>query len=265
MLKKVVTGIVVLIVVVVAVGVVGFFYLNRVVKFGVEKGGSMALGVRTQLADTDISLWEGTAGIEGLRLSSPQGYEAKHMCRIGKARIHLDIRSLFGKDVHVREVAVDGAHLTLEFRGTDTNWQTLMERLKEGREKKGAKPERRLRIDRMVLENIHVEVQGLPVEVSGGLEIESLKLKGLSTADGRGLTPRQLLLRIIPAVVEAAMQKLQGVAPGKQLQDATNQLQDTLSDVAPTEGAGSSVEEGAENLKGTVEGLVGGEEDEQSK
>ena len=49
--------------------------MGRIVKVGVERGGSLVLGVSTSLDSASVSLLGGTAGLDGLTLGSPEGFK----------------------------------------------------------------------------------------------------------------------------------------------------------------------------------------------
>lgn len=265
MLKKLMIGVVVLVGVAIVGLVIVFFRLNSVVQFGVEKGGTRVLGVDTKLRDADVSPFGGSAAINGLTLGSPEGFDADTMYRMEHARVGLNVWSLTSDDIHIREVVVDAPEMTLEFKGTRMNWTTLMKRLQEGREEEKAgeaKPGKRMRIDRLVFKNARVEVVGLPAKVEGGLSLPNIEMNDLKTADGGGLTPRQLLLKVIPEVIKAAREQLKLELPAGQLDEISGQLQKNLEDLGTGGAAGETIEKGKESIGGAVEGLLGGKKDE---
>ena len=263
MLKKAIIGLVVVLAVVVVVLGVMWLQINRVVKFGVEKGGTRVLGVETKLDDADVSIIGGSAALNGLTLASPEGFKKEHMFRMAHARSSLDPWSIRSEEILIHEVVVDGADLVMEFKGTRTNWQVVMDRLEsEEPEEEAPAEQKRMKIERLVFRNGQVQVAGLPAKVGGTVRLPDIEMKDLGVG-GPGLTARELLLRVIPRVIQEATKVLQQEYPGIDVKKLRKNLQDLVSETADVEGtAGKAVEEGKKALEGAVEGLLGGKKKE---
>ena len=113
-MKKLLKVIVVLVVLAAIVGVVVIINLDRIVKVGVEKGGSLILGVPVRVDNVSVSLTGGSIGLDGLTLGSPEGFSAKEMFKLGHAHVDVDLWSLRTEEMVVHEVVVDGAEITFE-------------------------------------------------------------------------------------------------------------------------------------------------------
>ena len=76
----------VLVVVIVAAG--GLFYLDRVVGASIERGGSYALGVDTELRSVRLGLLSGEFSLSGLTVANPPGFETPHFFRLEREQCH---------------------------------------------------------------------------------------------------------------------------------------------------------------------------------
>ena len=85
--KKLIGIAVVLLVLVVIAVILLVLNLGKVVKIGVEKGGSLVLDVPVTLDDASVSILKGSAGLDGLKLGSPEGFKAPEMFALGHARL----------------------------------------------------------------------------------------------------------------------------------------------------------------------------------
>jgi uncharacterized protein involved in outer membrane biogenesis len=266
MLKKLIIGLVVVLAVVVVVVGVMWLQINRVVKFGVEKGGTRVLGVETTLDDADVSILGGSAALNGLTLGSPEGFKKEHMFHMTHARSSLDPWSLRGEEILIHEVVVDGADLVMEFKGTRTNWQVVMDRMEsEEPEEEAPAEQKRMKIKRLVFSNGQVQVAGLPAKVGGTVKLPDIEMKNLGVG-GPGLTARELLMRVIPRVIQEATKVLQQEYPELDVKKLSKDLQDLVNEKTDLEGtAQNAVEEGQKTLEGAVEGLLGGKKKEESE
>jgi len=126
MKRKIVIAVVVVAVVVVVGLVLVAANLDKIIKIGVEKGGTLVLGVPTTLDRAIVSVREGTVGLEGLVLGSPEGFAEPSMFELAHAHTTVDIGSVRKDELVVHEVVIDGPKITLEFAGGTTNWGTVL-------------------------------------------------------------------------------------------------------------------------------------------
>jgi len=227
----VVIGVLVLLAVIAAVVVT--LNLDKVVKVGVEQGGRAALGVRTELDGASVSLLGGKVGLNGLALSSPQGFSEPVMFALGHGSAAADVWSLLRREIVVHQVLVDGAEITLELGKGGTNWGALLRHLKD--EPKPAREEEKrgktVRIGRIVFRNGSIKIAGLPM-VSGTLTLPDFEINDLRTDEGAGVTVRKLLPQVIVPLYAAILKGVKGKIPASQFKLAIQELELTAQELS---------------------------------
>jgi uncharacterized protein involved in outer membrane biogenesis len=98
-----------IIVILIAIIVVGIifvlFNLNSIVKSGVETGGSFVLKVPVTLEKSNISFM-GSGELTKLNIGNPEGFKSKHLFDLSEVRLSVDLFSITGDTIHIKEVLV---------------------------------------------------------------------------------------------------------------------------------------------------------------
>lgn len=101
--------------------------LDRIIERAVETYGPEATGTSVTLDGVDVSIWSGEGSLKGLVIDNPDGYESDYAISLNRIDIAIDIESLTGDVIVIKEIVVDGASLIIEQRGiTDNNLQTIL-------------------------------------------------------------------------------------------------------------------------------------------
>ena len=199
-MKRVIRIAIVLVALVIIGVIILVLNLGRVVQAGVETGGQVVLDVPTELEGASVSIFGGSAGLDGLTLGSPEGYDAEHIFKLAHAHASVNVMSILSDEVVVREVVIDGPEITMEWSKGKLNWSALTEKLEKEPTEEEAKEEKekaskKVRIGRIAFTNGKVTVKGLPLDVP--VPLPNLEIKDIGTADGAGVTIRQLLAQIV--------------------------------------------------------------------
>jgi len=270
--KILLAGAVVVVLVVVLIIAIGA-NLGKIVKVGVEKGGTMILGVSTNLDRATVSVREGTLGLDGLTLGSPEGFTEPSMFDLNHAHVTMDIGSVRSDEILVHEVVIDGPQITLEFAGGKTNWGTLLARLETKPTEEQAKKQRekKIRIDRIVISNAKVRMAGIPLAGSASVPLPRLEITDLAPADGTGRTVGNVLGDVIRSLYASILNAAKDVLPTEQVEKLAKEAGAMLGDAgAAVKDAGSAVGGAAagaakgvgEKAKGALKGILGGENKE---
>ncbi len=180
---------------IVAVVLVGLS-LNALVKGGIETMGSRILGVPVTLEDADVTLLSGTsmhAGLTGLVVNNPEGYETAFAVSLPEIRIKVDWNSLLTDTVIVEEVRIVKPAMTFEWSLRGSNLGTIHENVKRNTgsgsddddQEKDAKPEERQEFDKSVhIKKVTVKDALINVSLVGGQsEVTQLPLPDLELRD----------------------------------------------------------------------------------
>jgi len=123
---RIVLGLV--IVVAIAVGVL-LIRIDSVAQSAIQRGGTYALGVDTVVDSVDISLWGGTAAVEGLNVANPEGYPGPHLMHSDHLGLSIEPGSIRRDTVVIREIVIDGLDLNIEKSQDKYNVEVVSENL----------------------------------------------------------------------------------------------------------------------------------------
>ncbi len=256
MKKKLLVLAAVLLVVGVAVLVLTWANLGRIVKFGVEKGGTLVLGVPVRLQEATVSVSEGTVGLSGLTIGSPEGFSEPNMFELGHASATVDIGSLRSDEIVVKDVTVDGPRLMLEFSGGSTNWGTLMARLKKPPtpEEQAKQSKKKMRIAHLQLSNGEIGIAGIPVAGKAMVPLPGVEMNDVGGGPGESASVRTVITDVMSKLYLAVLEAAKTVLPTEQLQKLGTGALSQVGKVG-TEATGT-----AGQATQMLKGLLGGDE-----
>jgi hypothetical protein len=275
MKRKIIIGVLVVVVVAVVVLVLVASNLDKIIKIGVEKGGTLVLGVPTTLQGVTVKVREGTVGLDGLKLGSPEGFSAPSMFELGHAHTTVDLGSLRTDEMVIHEVVIDKPEITLEFAGAKTNWGTVLAKLDSGPKEAEAKKEsqKKVRVDRIVFSNGKVRFAGVPGAGSVPVPLPTLEITDLAPAEGGAQTVGGVLADVIRSLNKSLLdvarkslspeqlQKLGGAALG-----AVGSAAGSAADVGAAAGgaaAGAAKDVGSK-ATGLLRGVLSGGKDKNA-
>ena len=100
-MKWIIRIVIVLMLVVMVLGVVGYVMLDKLTKKGIERGGTYAMGVETKLDGIHIGLLSGSVSMNGLSVANPEGFKADHFMSLREGNVDVALTSLMGDKVEV--------------------------------------------------------------------------------------------------------------------------------------------------------------------
>ncbi len=262
-MKKVLIGLVVL-VIVVAVGVFVFLgNLNDIVRAAVEKVGSEMTQTNVTLNEVDIELSSGKGALRGFNVTNPSGFSDDAAFKFDEVSVELDLTTVRSDPVVVKEVVIQGPDIVYEF-GKDggSNLETLNNNVQSkagsggGSSSKGDTPN-------IVIENVYlrdgtVSVIAPLLNEKMSVPLPTIHLKDIGK-DGKGATPAEIADQVMAAVLKGAqdavaqakidVEKLTGAAM-EQVDKATQDAQKAVEDA--TSGAGDVGKEAGDAIKGLI-------------
>lgn len=214
-MKKVIFSIVVaLVVAIIALLTVGYLMMGKSVRRGIEVIGPDATGVAVTVDDIDIGLLQGKVGLDRFVMGNPPGFTDNNSFSLDTLKVAVDVNSVLGNVVIVKNILIDGTHITWEGFGGD-NHKKIMQNIdayaarfkKEGtpKETKEAKeekaPEKKVIINNFILKNSSLDF------IVGGKKIATLPAPDLHLTDigkkERGLTVREAIEQTYQQVIAA--------------------------------------------------------------
>lgn len=272
-MKKIILGIVVviLIVLVASVVVVGA-HLGQIIKAGVETAGPKITQTPVTVDAVNVSLLGGSAGVKGLMLGNPPGYKSPQAISIGTAAVSLSPGSIFSDKVVIHSVELRSAEITFEGNPLGANNLTqIMSNVKPAAaaadnstnapaaatpaEKKAAK---KLEVDDLLITGarVHASITGL-VNREISLTLPDIHLTGLGTG-GDGITAADLTQKVLGEITAGTVKALASSVTelGKNAADAAkNMVQDAAT--GALQNSSNAVGESVDKLKKGLGGLIG--------
>ena len=220
-LRRLLLGLVVLVVVVVLAGV---FSIDLLAKAGLEKGAAYALGVETTVDSLSLSLIGGSLSISGLRIANPEGFGSQYFMESGQFDLQLRTGSIFEQTIEFDKFALDGLEINIEQKLPENNVVQILDNLKKFESDQQAEPSegKRIKVDRIVIRNVKAHFHLLPGIGPAGpvtVEVPEIELTDVASDDGGGILIGQLVGRIVQAVLTDVFAKSEGMVPTGFLKD----------------------------------------------
>lgn len=277
-MKKVLIGLVVLIVIVGA----GLFYVwqNRdaYIKSAIEEAGSRATQVSVTLNEVDTGdVLGGGVALRGLVVGNPPGFKSDSAFKLGEVSVTVDTESatsvLSGSSdtIVVKEVVIAAPQVTYEFAGSGSNIGTIqknVEKMAGGGASAGTESSDDSGGSKKVtIENLYVRDGRVNVSADflqgqqTGTNLPTIHLKDIGK--GGGATPTEVAEQVIAAISKAATSAVGKLdvgaikdALGKELGAKAGEMQKKLEDA--TGGAASDVmKKGGDEAGKALKGLLG--------
>jgi hypothetical protein len=245
LLKRIILfGILGIIVLLIAAGVIVTLSINSIARRGIEVGSTSALGVPTTLKSASVGLFSGKFGLNGLDVANPQGgYPSTHFVQLGDAKVAVSLGSLTMDTIEIPSFTMDGLDVHLERRGGKSNYDIILENIEKFTGGKGkpkpAEPkqpgsEKKLIIKELTLRNITIHTDLVDAGTPGlsdltkiTVPIPEIKLTDVGkTGDGvggSGVTIRELSSIIVQTIMAAVVEK-GGVLPEQLLGELKTRL-----------------------------------------
>ncbi|MBI3817976.1 MAG: AsmA family protein [Planctomycetes bacterium] len=128
MIKKILIGIVLLIIIVFA-GIL--FFGGSLLRAGVEKGTNYVLQVPTEVGGGTLNIFSGNVGLSGLKIGNPPGFKSEHAIVVGDVRVAASVSSFMSDTVVIDTINIDGAEITVDLQLGKTNLGTLVDQAKK--------------------------------------------------------------------------------------------------------------------------------------
>lgn len=248
MIKKIVISLVVVIVVVIGAA---FFYIDSIVKNGIEVVGSDVLGTEVTVSSVAISPLSGSGVISGLVIKNPEGFTADNIIQISQMSVSLNISSLTSDVVEVFEISIDEPQITYETKITTDNMRALLANL-PSTEASGANEETPAEAGKGLIIR-EFNLNGAQATVVASIIEQSVTLGDIQLTDigteNQAATVSQALERVLGALSRAI---LNAEMPG--LNDLREQVEGRLQD--GVEQAEEAVEQGVEEVGNRLRSIL---------
>ena len=208
--------------------VVMWWKLGALVKAAVETLGPRVTGTEVRVAFVNLSPFSGSGRINGLVIGNPDGFQTPSAFRMKSVRVAVDLKSLTGDRIIVKEIVVDGPEVTFEGSLSGSNLSRIQKNVEsfvpaspKGKEEK-PKKETKVEIGLFKVTNGRVN---LSLSALGGksltVPLPDIELRDIGRKSG-GATVGEATREMFGAVTGAATRAAAG--GGKLLQSGADGL-----------------------------------------
>ncbi len=233
MIKKLIIGVVLLL----ALAVGGtFFYLDSLVKSGIEVVGTQVLGTQVSVGSVSLSPLSGQGSISGLTIANPEGFDSPYAFELGEVALALDVGSLSSDVVEISSIVIDSPRITYETNLRNDNIRSLLANIEGGGSSEqpadtSGSPGKDLLVREFRMQNPQLDV--VTQIASAPLQLPDIVINDIGTGEN-GVTTEELL-RLVLARVNRAI--VEGNFPSvEQLRDQIEgnlrqRVEDTVQDL----------------------------------
>lgn len=192
--------------------------LNALVARAIEQHGGAVTGTRVEVDGVKIALREGRGELAGLRVASPERFAAREAIVLGDIALDLDLGSVRANPLVVEELRVRAPVVHVAFGADGGSNIDVLRRRVEAAQGEPRASDKRLRIERFVLEEGRIEVDASAL----GLEPRSLALPPLRLDDiggAEGVPPEDVAALVLGTVARQAARDVAASELGGLIED----------------------------------------------
>lgn len=251
-MKKVIIGVIVLIVLIVAAVAVLFGSLDGIVQTAIEEVGSNTTKTQVKVNSVSISLTDAQGVLKGLSVANPPGFSSNKAISLGEIKLKLDADSLTGDTLVIKEIMINKPSVNYEFGKDGSNFDVIKKNV-AGSGKPAAAESEDSAGPKLIIENLYINDGSISVTsaLTAGKPLSStlpnIHLKDIGKKSG-GASPEEVAKKILSSLTSGV-----GSAIGKldlsQLKDVGSALKDKTS------GATDKVKEGLGGAGDKLKGL----------
>ncbi|HEC00691.1 MAG TPA: hypothetical protein ENI91_03260, partial [Sphingomonadales bacterium] len=119
-MKKLLIGLLVILLIVGGVVIYGASQSGTLIREAVLDYAPPATGAKVSLDKVDVAILGGSAGISNLTVGNPKGFKSDYAFKVANMAVKIDMASLTGEVIRIKEIRIDGADLIYEL-GTKGN------------------------------------------------------------------------------------------------------------------------------------------------
>ena len=223
----------------VVVIIAGLFYLysslGSLIKTAVEKYGSEITQAKVQLNEAEVSATSGTGALHGLYVGNPQGFRTASAFQLGEISLTLDIGTITGDPVVIKEIVVSAPEVTYELGPQGSNIDAIKRNVDAYTKGSGTKKEaestaeskkaagRKIVIENLYIRNGRVNSGSTLSDKTMSAPLPDIHLTNIGKQKG-GATPGEVAEKIIGALGQSANTAVASVDTSKVLGEAKKQF-----------------------------------------
>jgi len=212
----------------VVAAVVTYLKLGAIVKAAVETLGPEVTQTEVRLKSVSLSPFSGNGSIRGIFIGNPAGFKTPSAFQLNSVRMAVDLKSLRGNRVVVKEMVVDGPEVTFEGSLSGSNLSRIQKNVESfvpaSPKGKGEKPKKEMKVEIGLFKVTNGKVN-LSLTALGGkslsVPLPDIELRDIGRKSG-GATVGEAAKEMFGAITGAATKAVAGA--GNLLKGGTEKL-----------------------------------------
>jgi hypothetical protein len=235
-LLKILVGGFALLVILIVIGVVVLFSaIDSIAEKGIERGGTYALGVATEVDGADVGLFSGTFSMGELTVANPEGYPSERFMTLPSLDVQLDTSTATSDTIVVPSLELGTIGVTLDGTGGTPNYSVILDNLKkfegDGGGDTPADPSSegpKFVVNSLVIGGAAVKVTNFTgiQQLTGDVDIDVPRIELKDVGSAEPLTTSELISLIVKTVMSTTVANAGGVLPADLLDGLRGQLGD---------------------------------------
>jgi hypothetical protein len=216
-----------------------FFYLDSIVKSGIEVVGSSVLGTAVTVDSVSLSPLSGQGSISGLRVENPEGFESQYAFELDSVLVSIDVNSVFTDTVEIESIVVMQPIITYETKITSDNIRTLLANLDEG-DVVASDPESAEESEQQIIirefQMVDSQLNFVSALVSAPITLADIEIRDIGTESGTASAAaavRVVLQELVASILSAdlpGLDELRESVEGR-IQDGVQQVEEVVEDL----------------------------------
>lgn len=142
-MKKILIGIVGILVVVIVIGFLAIYNLGTIIEKAVNHYGPQYTKTDVSIGNVDVALMAGKAEIQNLLLGNPEGYAAETAMAIRSVRVDINEKTLTDNPLVIEEIRVVDPIINYEVKGKSDNFRTILDNVRQAAGMEKTAPEKK--------------------------------------------------------------------------------------------------------------------------
>tara|TARA_R110002126_G_scaffold1440_2_gene8265 strand:+ start:1427 stop:2092 length:666 start_codon:yes stop_codon:yes gene_type:complete len=196
--------------------------IDGIVESGIEDAGSSLLKTEVEVDDIDISIFGGSANMDGFIVYNPEGFSDEAAISLKGIEIELDIRSLLSETIIIKRIHVKKPEIFFEQKGSKVNLRELSKNISLSSEDES---EKAVIIEQFILEEGKVTILSeLEKERNVEASIDRIELNNIGESGSN--TVQQAMRQILEPIIQNAIAEAVKSGLLDQLKNAVEDLID---------------------------------------
>ena len=216
-----------------------FFYLDSIVKSGIEVVGSSVLGTAVTVDSVSLSPLSGQGSISGLRVANPEGFESQYAFELDSVLVNINVNTVFTDAAEIESIIIMQPIITYETKITSDNIRTLLNNLDEGNAASSDPESAEDSAQQMIIREFRMvgsQLNFVSALASAPITLADIEIRDIGAESGNASAAnavRVVLQELVASILSAdlpGLDELRESVEGR-IQDGVQQVEEVVEDL----------------------------------